>query len=191
MTFKAIRRYVEEEGLFDLVIPIYFNSGILPFEKFLLDVADKMGLNIEHFGSNISIEERKDIIRRIFSDKKHPLVYLDNFETVSLILNDTNLRQQCGLMSRCRRHTNFLNDVIPGKNTSTLLTSKERNKNLVNEYVIDLEGLDLEDGNILFKAFVRYPQFKEPEEEIKVQIEDLLYKTGGHPLSIEIIAKNI
>ena len=42
----------------------------------------------------------------------------------------------------------------------------------------------------LFNAFVR-PMFKDTKGEIKVQIEEILKKTEGHPLSIEIIAKNI
>jgi hypothetical protein len=42
----------------------------------------------------------------------------------------------------------------------------------------------------LFCAFVR-PIFKDPNKEIKTKIEEILKKTWGHPLSIELIAKNI
>ena len=42
----------------------------------------------------------------------------------------------------------------------------------------------------LFNNFVR-PIFKDQKGETRDQIEEILKKTGGHPLSIEIIAKNL
>ena len=42
----------------------------------------------------------------------------------------------------------------------------------------------------LYSAFVR-PIFKDPKGKAKDEIEEILKKTGGHPLSIEIIAKSI
>ena len=61
---------------------------------------------------------------------------------------------------------------------------------MTNEQVIELEGLGLEDSIKLFNTFVR-PIFKDPKGKTKDKVEEILKKTGGHPLSIEIIAKNI
>jgi tetratricopeptide (TPR) repeat protein len=85
--------------------------------------------------------------------------------------------------------TDFLDNVIPD-NTSILVTSRERINNLSNEESIDLEGLDTGDSMKLFNAYLR-PIFKDPKGNAKNQIEEILQKTEGHPLSIEIIAKNI
>lgn len=42
----------------------------------------------------------------------------------------------------------------------------------------------------LFNGFIR-PEFKDPTGQAKNQVEEILKKTRGHPLSIEIITKNI
>jgi hypothetical protein len=84
----------------------------------------------------------------------------------------------------------FLDNIIPTDNTSILITSRERTNNLSNENTIDLEGLSIDDSMKLYGAFVR-PIFKDPKGKAKDEIEGILKKTGGHPLSIEIIAKSI
>src|SRR5215467_1913884 len=39
LAFKAIHEY-EKEGLFDLVIPIYLDTGLITFDQFLLKMAE-------------------------------------------------------------------------------------------------------------------------------------------------------
>jgi tetratricopeptide (TPR) repeat protein len=189
LAFKAIREYVKE-GIFDLVIPIYFDEGLLPFDKFLLQMAEIFGLRANEFESNNTIQERKDIIRGLLGKRKYPLIYLDNFETVSLILNDKTSSDTQESIQNANQITDFLNNIVPLENTSILVTSREKKNNLSSEYPIDLEGLNLDDSMRLFNNFVR-PEFKDLEGETRDKIEEIVTKTGGHPLSIEIIAKNL
>ena len=42
LAFKAMHEYVKE-GIFDLVIPIYFDEGLLPFDKFLWQIGRDNG----------------------------------------------------------------------------------------------------------------------------------------------------
>jgi tetratricopeptide (TPR) repeat protein len=188
LAFKAIRKYVQD-GLFDLAIPIYFDVGIIQFEKFLSDFAEKTGLKVDEFEKITSIEDLKGTIRNLLSKRKHPLIYLDNFETISQVVNG-QVQVKESELAAAENTTDFLNNVIPSSNTSVLLTSTNRINNITNEDPLDLEGLSLEDSIKLFNAFVR-TSFKNPSQDVKEQIKELLEKTGGHPLSIEIIAKNI
>ena len=48
LAFKAIHEY-EKEGIFDLVIPIYLDSGVIAFDQFLLKIADKIGMPQSQF----------------------------------------------------------------------------------------------------------------------------------------------
>ena len=45
-------------------------------------MAQAMGIPVEEFDKN-DIEERKKIVRCALSRKHHPLIYLDNYETIS------------------------------------------------------------------------------------------------------------
>jgi tetratricopeptide (TPR) repeat protein len=189
LAFKAMHEYIRE-SIFDLVIPIYFDEGLIAFDKFLLQIAEIFGMKADDFELNNTIERHKNIIRDLLDNRKHPLIYLDNFETVSWILNsDMNVNSEQSRLN-ARQITDFLNNTIPADNTSILVTSRERKNNLSNELITDLEGLGIEDSMKLFNAFIR-PVFKDPKGEIRDQIEDILIKIGGHPLSIEIIAKNL
>jgi hypothetical protein len=189
LAFKAIHEYIKED-LFDLVIPIYFGERLTQFDEFLLQQAEILGLKPDSFERN-NMEERKNILRDLLNKRKHSLIYLDNFETVSLILNmEIGNNENREIKQNSRKIIDFLDNVIPANNTSVLVTSRERKNNLFNEEPIDLEGLDIEDSMRLFNGFVR-PIFKDPKGNTKDQVEEILKKTGGHPLSIEIIAKNI
>jgi len=89
------------------------------------------------------------------------------------------------------RIKDYLNNNIPD-NTSILLTSRER-YNLDSEKRIDLEGLREDESNNLFAELAVDEQLKElsARQQTRHKISDMLTKTGGHPLSIEILAKNI
>jgi hypothetical protein len=71
LAFKAIHRY-EQEGIFDVVVPIYFDVGLIAFGEFLSIIAEKL-LNprISEFEKH-DIEERKSILRNVLG----PKVYL-------------------------------------------------------------------------------------------------------------------
>ena len=186
LAFKAIHQY-EKEGIFDVVIPLYFVSGLKPLSQFLSNMADNIGIPVNEFHSIANLEDRKSIVRNVLSGKSHPLIFVDNYETVSYELNDKSKEPSQSAIDI----TNFLNDNTPN-NTSILLTSRERNNGL-RETVIELEGLsqkeskDLFNGLIVADKLLRNPKNK----KVKEQIQNLLKKTGGHPLSIELIAKNI
>jgi NB-ARC domain len=114
------------------------------------------------------------------------LIFADNYETVSYELNDKSKQPSQNAID-----INFLNDNIPN-NTSILLTSREKNNKLAREEVIDLEGLGKGESIDLFNGLVTDKLLKNPKNKKVIGlIQNLLKKTGGHPLSIELIAKNI
>ena len=114
------------------------------------------------------------------------MIFADNYETVSYELNDKSKEPSQNAIDI----SNFLNDNTPN-NTSILLTSRERN-NKLREKLIDLEGLSENESMELFNALVAPDNLlRNPNEKVKEQIQNLVKKTGRHPLSIEFIAKNI
>ena len=120
LAFKSIREYINK-GIFDFVIPIYFDEGLIQFDKFLLQLVEPFAIKPESFENN-TVDEKKGIIRDLLVTKKHPLVYLDNFETVSLILNThTGTEESKETASQIR---DFLDNIIPTDNTSILLCRK-------------------------------------------------------------------
>jgi len=79
LAFKAIHEY-EKEGIFDLVIPIYLDAGMITFDQFLLRLADKLGMSQSQF-EKYDVDERKGTITNALSDR-NPLILVDNFETI-------------------------------------------------------------------------------------------------------------
>jgi tetratricopeptide (TPR) repeat protein len=184
LAFKAIHQY-EKDGMFDVVIPIYFDSGLKPLSQFLSNMAEHIGIPVNEF-DKYEIEKRKSAIRSILVEKPHSLVFLDNYETVSSELNDQSKQPSQSAVDI----SNFLNDNIPS-NTSILLTSRERN-NKLREELIDLKGLSERESMDLFNGLVAPDKLlRNPNEQVKQLIQNLLKKTRGHPLSIELIVKNI
>jgi len=187
LAYKAIHQY-QKEGIFDVVIPIYFDSGLKPLSELISNVAEYIGIPVNEFDKYANIEDRKSIVRNALNGKSHPLIFADNYETVSYELNDKSKQPSQNAIDI----SNFLNDNIP-KNTSIFLTSRERYNKLPNEKLIDLEGLsesesiDLFNGLVVADKLLRNPK----NEKVKGLIQNLLKQTGGHPLSIELIARNI
>jgi len=81
LSYKAIHRY-QEEGLFDIVVPIYLSKGIPSFSGFLAEVAQKLGISVKDFDT-YDTDSKKGLIFTMLENKKNPLLYLDNFETIS------------------------------------------------------------------------------------------------------------
>ena len=86
LAFKAIHKY-EKEGLFDLVIPVYFSDvSTMTFSTFLSNIAKSL-FDVNQIGEfeNLEIEQQKTVIYNLLSQrKKHPLLFLDNYETISI-----------------------------------------------------------------------------------------------------------
>ena len=150
-------------------------------------MAENLGIPVDEFDKYTNIEDRKSIVRNALSGKSHPLIFADNYETVSYELNDKSKEPSQNAIDI----SNFLNDNTPN-NTSILLTSREKYNNL-REELIDLEGLSEKESMDLFNGLVAPDKLlKSPKnKKVKGLIQNLLKKTGGHPLSIELIAKNI
>ena len=73
-----------------------------------------------------------------------------------------------------------------------LLTSRIRRNFVAGEKVLDLEGLDIEKGIELFIEYAStYRKNLENKQNKALQdlLEKIVTRTGGHPLSIEILAK--
>jgi tetratricopeptide (TPR) repeat protein len=220
LAFKAIHKY-QKEGMFDLVIPIYLDAGVITFDQFLLKIADKLGIPKEQF-EKYDVDQRKDTITSKLSSKSNPLILVDNFETLlyavssssssssdeyndqsgnendndnvdndNTVIAQKNEEESTSPKDNAIQIKDYLNNNIPD-NTSILITSRER-FNLDREKRIDLEGLKEDDSNKLFESLAIDEQLSEisMQQESRQKINNLIKKTGGHPLSIEILAKNI
>jgi tetratricopeptide (TPR) repeat protein len=210
LAFKAIHQYYDNDKIIDLVIPLYLytissasssstltsnnlntdtdnkKTPVLTFKKFLQEICfQMMNQNIlqisEQQLEQINIEYCKSLIYNIFSTLKHPLLYCDNFETLSSILDENKYEQNIKAIF------NFLNNELP-QNTSIMVTSRNRRNFLVGEQIIDLKGLKVEEG---INLFIKYASaYKNHLEDKKQLIEIIVTKTGGHPLSLEILANS-
>ena len=68
LAYKAMHKY-QEEGMFDVVIPIYFSKDVPSLSDFLTDIAEKIEISIEEF-DKYDIETKKRIIWDTLSSKK-------------------------------------------------------------------------------------------------------------------------
>ncbi len=195
LAFKAIHRY-EKAGLFDLVVPIYFSDvSRMTFSAFLLHIAKSLfDVNDIQVFEKMDVEQRKTVIYNFLSQRNCPLLFLDNYETVSYILNDER-QVTTEQYDEAVNISNYLNNEIPD-NISVLITSRERNNNFgAKEKRIDLEGLHEQESLELFSSLTSDDYLKNKENILnnptaKEAIDKIFERTGGHPLSIEIIARN-
>jgi tetratricopeptide (TPR) repeat protein len=190
LAYKAMHKC---EDMFDLIIPIYFGS-FLTFESFLLEMAKSLNLSIDEFERKGIEERRDDIINTLGQLFDHPLIYADNYETIAKVLriNDVSasvLAKDEEGKDNAKKINAFLESIPP--NTAILLTSRERN-NLDGERIVRLDGLSETEGRDLFIELARnhFPKGKEPSQEIKKALEEISKKAGGHPLSIELLARS-
>jgi hypothetical protein len=156
LAFKAIHEY-EKGGIFDLVISIYLDSGVIAFDEFLLRIAAKIGIPQNQFERYEGIDERKDMVTDMLSKKSNPLILVDNFETLLYAIPSSGAEHNDrgdittvlpSSEDNAIQIKDYLNNNIPD-NTSVLVTSRER-YNLDREKRIDLEGLTEDDSNKLF-----------------------------------------
>jgi tetratricopeptide (TPR) repeat protein len=162
----------------------------ITFKKFLNDIGfylikkNILSLSEQAF-DQLDIENAKSEVYEVLSSKKYPILYCDNFESLSSMVEDRERNDQ-----EINSIFNFLNNELPS-NTSILITSRNR-KNFLSEYLIDLEGLSIEEGIDLFikHASVYQHHLKDKNNNIMQDLlKTIVTKTGGHPLSIEILAK--
>jgi tetratricopeptide (TPR) repeat protein len=206
LAFKSLHQYYENDKIIDLIVPIYLyvitsttsddhSAGnrsnndkipVLTFKKFLNEIGSELikqgflKISKQEF-EELSIEDGKSQINEVFDNRVHPLLYCDNFETLSSVLEDYKGEQDI------KEIFNFLNNDF-SQNASILITSRNRRNFLVGEQIIDLKGLKVEEGVDLF---IKYsPTYKNHFEDKKELIETIVTKTGGHPLSLQILANS-
>ena len=168
LAFKVMHKC---EHIFDLIIPIYFESG-LTFDDFLLELCKGLDLRIDQF-EKLSFENRQQVlIDTLANYRQKVLIYLDNYENVVF--------GSLGMV--------HINDFLQSISSSTaiLLTSR-MTKNLARERRFMLGGLSVEEGTELF---IRLADSLKPSEDIRRAIMKIVQGVGGHPLSIEILARN-
>ena len=59
-----------------------------PLSQFLSNIVENVGKPVNEFDKYTNIEDRKSIVRNALSRKSLPLIFADNYETVSYELND-------------------------------------------------------------------------------------------------------
>jgi tetratricopeptide (TPR) repeat protein len=186
LAYQAMRKY-ESEKLFDVIIPVYFDVGAINFSDFLFKLSKGLrSVDEREFAKNTVAQNINNIITELYS-KKHPLIYLDNYETIAYPLNN-HVSPSTDIIDI----SNFLNDRITA-NTSIFLTSRERNNRITGrkEIPIELKGLNQSEAINMFSRLVNRDTLKNPDTDTKNKIRKLLEKIDGHPLLIEIISKNI
>ena len=183
LVFKAIHQC---EEIFDSIIPLYFSIIGVSFDSFLFSIAKNLNLSAHEF-ENLTLEEKEQIlIDGLVESKNHPLLFLDNYETISGILKRSNIDEFSERQYENAVQINNLLNRLPS-NITIILTSRLR-KNLDVEKELILDGLSIEDGTHLFTKLVG-TDFEEDTENIKA-VHEIVNKTGGHPLSIEIFTKS-
>ena len=190
LAYKAMHKC---EDMFDLVIPVYFES-VLTFESFLLEMANSLNLPIDQFEKK-GLEERRQLIIDSLGqgEFKHSLIYADNYETIARVLAMKDGSAPASKEEERKDNARMINaflETLPS-NTAVLLTSRER-YNLDGERVVRLDGLSETEGRDLFIGLAKnhFPKGKEPTEEIKKALEEVSIRAGGHPLSVELLARS-
>jgi tetratricopeptide (TPR) repeat protein len=189
LAYKAMH---ECKDMFDLIIPVYFES-ILTFELFLLEMAKSLNLPIDEFEKKGIEEGREYITNTLATQFKHPLIYADNYETVSRVLRISYESTSASAKEEEKDNAIKINAFLESlpHNTAVLLTSRER-YNLDGERPVRLDGLSETEGRDLFIELAKnhFPKEREPSAEIKRALEQISKKAGGHPLSIELLARS-
>ena len=180
LAYEVITQY---QSKYDKVI-IFDFTKFRKYDKFLSDFASYLDLSTEKFDSLETDDDKVNVIQNTLLELKHVLLYADNFETISILFhskkNESHLKDAQQIVS--------LLESVPN-NTLVLLSSRIED-NLVSERLVDLEGLSKEEGREMFIKLIPNHFSKEPSDEIRNILEKLSEKTGGHPLSIELLARS-
>lgn len=177
------------EDIFDYIIPIYFETG-LSFTNFLSSII--MGLNLDP--STIKINDPNTDIN-IVSDKllenladNKTLILADSYEVISSALN-RDIHSEDRIIENARAINSFL-EIIPLGMTKIILTSIRRFDNLDREQIIPIDGLSEDESVDLFVKLAKERLNEDTLEKSKQIIKEIAIKTGGHPLSIELLARS-
>ena len=149
------------------------------YEKFLTDFAIYLNLSLNAF-DKLDNEKKFYVILDILSQLKHVLIYVDNFETISNTMksDDQNAND-------ARLITHVLESVP--NNTIVFLTSRNP-AGLDDQRLVNLEGLSQSEGIEMFVKLAKI--FPNPSKIMLNLIGNISEKTGGHPLSIELLARS-
>ena len=137
LAFKALHQYDEEDKIIDLVVCVFLSDYLslekktdgtatvitnITLRKFLNDIGlylinHKILSSTQQQFEELDIPICKETIRSVFSQWRHPVPYLDNFETISLSedekkINTETIREIIDIFD-------FLNNGLPN-NTSIL-----------------------------------------------------------------------
>jgi tetratricopeptide (TPR) repeat protein len=183
LAFEAIH---QSEDVFDLIIPIYFAEQGISLNSFLSSIAKTLNISLVDF-DKLELQDRKQfLIDTLGRSRTHPLIFLDNYETISGVLKDNPSHAK---YNEAVQINSFLKRV-PSNNTSTLLTSRLK-KNLDKERVIPIDSLTIDEGVELFIKLAGDEELiRSTKNVLRSTIEKLVEKTGGHPLSIEILSRS-
>ena len=157
LAFKALH---DCEDMFEIIIPIYFESG-LSFSAFLLEMAKSLTLPIEEFEKN-DIEGCRQAILNALGAYRRAIIYADSYEYV-LRTTENEASPSDGAV----KISGFLENVP--SNTVVLVTSRQR-QNLKGERMIPLDGLTLEEGRKFFMELAGWYIEKNPPVEVKRDI---------------------
>jgi hypothetical protein len=130
---------------------------------------------------SLEVNDRIDYIKNFLAKFSRPLIYLDNYETISDALT------LGGKKNDAIRINSFL-EGVPA-NTCILLTSRQRH-NVDAERIIDLTGLSLEESRTLFLQLTKNYFHGDPSESIIKAIDEVSAKVNGHALALELLARS-
>ena len=209
LAFKALHQYYKE-AITDLVVVVYLSEiastistednyhdksnrlTVLSFRRFLDAIGSELikqsilQISEQDF-EQLDIKKCKSIVYNALETKKHPILYCDNFETLS---NAVEEERKGDNNEEIKEIFNFLNKEI-SSNASILVTSRNVKNFLSKENRINLKGLKIEEGMQVFieHASTYQQHFSNPDNKKTKFLKTLITKTDGHPLSIEILAK--
>jgi len=178
LAYEVIARY---QSKYDKVI-IFDFTKFRRYGKFLDDFGEYLEIDKNNF-MILDDKQKYNAILNILGKSDHVLVYADNFETISRTFQPETKNKDN--LDDARSIIHLLKSVP--RNTLVLLTSRIRD-NLDGERIVDLEGLSKEEGREMFLKVAHNKFSSNPSDKIKLMLESLSEKTGGHPLSIELLA---
>ena len=122
------------------------------------------------------LETSKQLLLEALARVKHPLIFADNYETIS----------DKGFITDDSRKINSFLESVPS-NVRIILTSRHR-RNLAVEYSYHVPGLTQDEGVDLFVQISKQHFIKTPSKNIIKEIRKISTELGGHPLSIRLLA---